>query len=483
MKFDPSDHQPSVKGRFSFVSLGCPKNLVDSERMLGLLAQDGYALVPDSGAADLVIINTCGFIDSARQESLGVIREMLDRKREGRLKGVIVAGCLAERQREMLLDEVPDVDQVVGVFGREEIARVADRIMGDLHEQRTVFRPAPVQAQDDRARLRITPKHLAYLKVSEGCDRLCTFCAIPYMRGKHVTKPIEKVVEEARELAADGVRELNLVAQDMTYYGMDLYGRPRLAELLRELDQVEGIDWIRVLYNYPNHFTDDLHDALASSSKVLPYLDMPLQHINDRVLKVMNRRHTRAETEAIISRLRSSVPNLVLRTTFIVGFPGETEAEFAELLAFVETARFERLGVFPYSLEPDTPAARLPGHVADEVKAGRRDRVMGAQQPIAFEFNEGLVGRELDILVDGPAPDSAAGDLWLGRSYADAPDVDGLVYVASTAVEPGDLVRCTILAADGYDLVARPEGSSPPRKRRGRPRPRKKPSSPLHILH
>ncbi|MGE3821886.1 MAG: radical SAM protein, partial [Isosphaeraceae bacterium] len=212
----------SIKGTFSFVSLGCPKNLVDSERMLGLLAQDGYVLVPEADKADLVIINTCGFIDAARQESLGVIREMLDRKKAGALKGVVVAGCLAERQKEMLLEEVPEVDQVVGVFGREEIARVADRIMGDLHEQRTVFRPAPVQAQDDRARLRITPRHLAYLKVSEGCDRLCTFCAIPYMRGKHVTKPIEEVVAEARELASDGVRELNLVAQDMTYYGVDL---------------------------------------------------------------------------------------------------------------------------------------------------------------------------------------------------------------------------------------------------------------------
>ncbi|MBV8556471.1 MAG: radical SAM protein, partial [Planctomycetaceae bacterium] len=237
---------PDVKGTFSFVSLGCPKNLVDSERMLGLLAADGYVLVPDAEKADLVIINTCGFIDAARQESLGVIREMLDRKRAGEIKGVVVAGCLAERQKEELLEEVPEVDQVVGVFGREEIARVADRIMGDLHEQRTVFRPAPVRAQEDRARLRITPRHLAYLKVSEGCDRLCTFCAIPAMRGKHVTKPIEQVIDEARELAADGVRELNLVAQDMTYYGVDLYGRPRLADLLRELDQVEGIDWIRV---------------------------------------------------------------------------------------------------------------------------------------------------------------------------------------------------------------------------------------------
>ena len=296
------------KGTYSFVSLGCPKNLVDSERMLGLLAQDGYALVPDADRADLVIINTCGFIDAARQESLGVIREMLDRKRDGRLKGVVVAGCLAEREKELLLEQVPEVDQVVGVFGREEIVKVADRIMGDLHEQRTIFRPAPVRAQEDTARLRITPKHLAYLKVSEGCDRLCTFCAIPYMRGKHVTKPIEAVVKEARELAADGVRELNLVAQDMTYYGIDLYGRPRLAELLKALDEVEGIDWVRVLYNYPMYFTDELFDALASSSKVIPYLDMPLQHINDVMLKRMNRKHTRAQTEAIIRKLRESIP-------------------------------------------------------------------------------------------------------------------------------------------------------------------------------
>ena len=479
--------QRVLKGTFSFVSLGCPKNLVDSERMLGLLAQDGYALVPDSKAADLVIINTCGFIDTARQESVGVIHEMLKRKRSGQLKGVVVAGCLAERQRELLLEQVPDVDAIVGVFGREEIAKVADRIMGNLHEQRTVFRPAPVQAQDDRARLRITPKHLAYLKVSEGCDRLCTFCAIPYMRGKHVTKPIERVVEEARELAADGVRELNLVAQDMTYYGIDLYGRPRLAELLRELNQVEGIEWIRVLYNYPNHFTDDLYDALSTSSKVLPYLDMPLQHINDRMLKVMNRRHTRAQTEAIIERLRREIPNLVLRTTFIVGFPGETESEFAELLAYVAASRFERLGVFPYSLEPDTPAARLANHLDEATKLDRRDRVMAAQQPIAFEFNQNLVGRSLDVLIDTAAPDSR-GDLWVGRTYADAPDVDGLVSVTGANLEPGDLVECSILKADGYDLIARPTATVAPRKRRTRPKPRRKPgvtqpASPFTILN
>jgi ribosomal protein S12 methylthiotransferase len=300
------------------------------------------------------------------------------------------------------------------------------------------------------------------------------------MRGKHVTKPIEKVVEEARELARDGVRELNLVAQDMTYYGVDLYGRPRLAELLVALEEVEGIDWIRVLYNYPNYFTDELYEVLGSARKVLPYLDMPLQHINDRMLKVMNRRHTRAETEAIVERLRRTMPGLVLRTTFIVGFPGETEAEFEELLAYVESTRFERLGVFPYSFEPDTPAAKLPDHLPAEVKNERRDRVMAAQQPIAFAFNRGLVGKTLDVLIDGPAPE--AKNLWVGRTFADAPDVDGLTYVQGSHLEPGDLVSCEIVEAAGYDLIARAE-ATPPRRRRARPRPRKKPSSPFNILN
>ena len=472
-----------VKATLSFVSLGCPKNTVDSERMLGLLAQDGYVLVPDSGPADLVIVNTCGFIDAARQESLGVIREMIARKEAGEVRGVVVAGCLAERQREMLLEEVPEVDQIVGVFGREQIVEAADRILGGLHEQRTLFHPAPIRAQDDRARLRITPRHLAYLKVSEGCDRLCTFCAIPGMRGKHVTKPIELVVDEARELALDGVRELNLVAQDMTYYGVDLYGRPRLAELLRALDEVEGIDWVRVLYNYPAYFTDDLYEALAGSSKVIPYLDMPLQHINDRMLRAMNRRHTRGQTEAILGRLRAAIPGLVLRTTFIVGFPGETEAEFEELLAFVEASRFERLGVFPYSHEPGTPAVRLPDPLPEEVRLDRRDRVMAAQQAIAFDFNRSLVGRRLDVLIDGPAPLEVGEGLWSGRTYADAPDVDGLTFVAGAPnLSPGDLVPAEIVAADGYDTVARCLAPPPPRRKRSRPRPRSKPASPFTIL-
>ncbi len=473
--------QSDAKARFSFVSLGCPKNTVDSERMLGLLSQDGYLLVPDTVDHDFVIVNTCGFIDASRRESLAVVHEMIERKGRGEIKGVIVAGCLAERQKEMLLEEAPEIDQVVGVFGREEITRAADRILGELREQRSIFRPAAVSAQDDRARLRITPRHLAYLKVSEGCDRLCTFCSIPLMRGPHVTKPIEAVVAEARELAADGVRELNLVAQDMTYYGVDLYGRPRLAELLQALDDVAGLDWIRILYNYPNYFTDELYETLSTARKIIPYLDMPIQHINDRMLKVMNRRHTRAETEAIVARLRGSIPGLVLRTTFIVGFPGETDAEFEELLSYVKTSRFERVGVFPYSFEPDTPSARVPGHLPEEVKNERRDRVMAAQQEIAFEFNASLVGRTLDVLIDAVEPRGVA----VGRSYADAPDVDGVVYVAGAGLEAGDLIACEIVESRGYDLVARPVETAPPRAlRRKRPAPRRKPaSSPLNVLN
>jgi len=473
-------NNPAPKASLSFVSLGCSKNLVDSERMLGLLAQDGYLIVPDSERADLVVVNTCGFIDVARRESIGVIEEMLERKRSGEIKGLIVAGCLAERAKDTLIEQFPEIDHVVGVFGREEIARVADRLVGGLAEQRSVFRPAPLLAQDDRARMRITPRHLAYLKVSEGCDRLCTFCAIPYMRGKHVTKPIEMVVAEAEELAGDGVRELILVAQDMTYYGVDLYGRPRLAELLEALEQVDGIDWVRILYCYPQFFSDELYGVLGRSRKIIPYLDMPLQHINDRLLKLMNRRHTRSESEAIIERLRATIPGLVMRTTFIVGFPGETEAEFAELLDFVAATRFERLGAFVYSLEPDTPAAKLGEQLPEAVKVERRDRLMAVQQPIAFAFNQSLVGRTLDVLIDAAAPEGR--HLWLGRPYTDAPDVDGTTWVRDSRLGPGDLVACEIVGAEGYDLIARPVSAEPPRRKKARPRPRTRPDSPLAIL-
>ncbi len=440
---------------FAFVSLGCPKNLVDSERMLGKLSQAGYALTPDADGADVVVVNTCGFIEPARQESLSVIREMLDLKRQGRVGSVVVAGCLAERKGDDLLREVPDVDQIVGVFGREEIVSVVDRSLYQRRtdEQRSLFRPAPVKALEDTARLRITPRHFAYLKISEGCDRLCTFCAIPGMRGKHVSKSMEEVVREARELAGDGVRELIVVAQDSTYYGLDLYGEVRLAALLRELETVDGIQWIRILYAYPAHVTDELLDTLGRSKKIVPYLDMPLQHINDRMLKRMQRRVTRAQTEELLAKLRRAVPGLALRTTFIVGFPGETAAEYDELCAFVKESRFERVGVFPYSLEPGTPAERLPEQIPEPIKQERRDRLMAIQQETAFAHAQAQVGKEVEMIVDGTDPEVPGH--FLARTHADAPDIDCVVRLKGKNLKPGDLVRGRITGADGYDLMAR----------------------------
>ncbi|NBO92535.1 MAG: 30S ribosomal protein S12 methylthiotransferase RimO [Planctomycetia bacterium] len=446
---------------YAFVSLGCPKNLVDSERMLGQLAQAGYALTPDADGADVVVVNTCGFIEPARQESLGVIREMLDLKTKGRVGSVVVAGCLAERKGDALLNDVPGVDHIVGVFGREEIVQVVDRSLQRrlTDEQRSLFRPAPIRALEDTARLRITPRHFAYLKISEGCDRLCTFCAIPSMRGKHLTKPIEEVIREARELVRDGVRELVLVAQDTTYYGLDLYGEVRLAALLRELLKLEGLDWIRLLYTYPIFFTDELIDVLASAAgesarpRIVPYLDMPLQHINDRMLKRMQRRVNREETETLLRKLRAAVPGLALRTTFIVGFPGETQEEFDELCAFVRETRFERLGVFPYSREPGTPADRLPDHLPDEIKAQRVAHVMELQQPIAFAHASSMIGREMDAIADSPDPE-IPGQV-LGRTTADAPEIDCAVRIKGKGLKPGDLIRVRVTGSDGYDLVAR----------------------------
>ncbi|MFM8290448.1 MAG: 30S ribosomal protein S12 methylthiotransferase RimO, partial [Planctomycetia bacterium] len=382
--------------------------------------------------------------------------EMLDLKRAGGTRGVIVAGCLAERQKESLLDELPGVDAVIGVFSRDEIARAAERLVGGLADQRSVFRPAPARALPDTGRMRVTPRHMAYLKISEGCDRTCTFCAIPRMRGKHATKPIEEVVREARELAADGVRELVIVAQDTTYYGMDLYGEPRLVELLKELERIDGIEWIRLMYLYPIHFTDRLVEKIATSPRILPYLDLPLQHASDPVLKRMQRRVNRAATEELLAKLRERIPDLVLRTTFITGFPGETREQFAEMVEFVRRWRFERLGVFTYSLEPDTPAARLDGHLPGEEKEARRGELMRVQQGIAHDHARRQVGRILDVIIDRQSEERE--DVWIGRSRGDAPDIDCLVYVTapgSSAANPlaGRIIPVEIVAAAGYDLA------------------------------
>ncbi|MCH2210873.1 MAG: 30S ribosomal protein S12 methylthiotransferase RimO [Fuerstiella sp.] len=451
---EPSRPQNAVgptKGTYAFVSLGCPKNLVDSEKMLGQLALDGYQLVPEADGADFVVVNTCGFIESSRDESRSVIQEMLDLKSSGQTGGVIVAGCLPQRLEDDggLLNEMPDIDHVVGVFGRDEIVRAADKLVGGITEHRELFRPAPMKALDDRARLRITPSHYAYLKISEGCDRTCTFCSIPKMRGKHVTKPIEMVMEEARELATDGVRELNIVAQDTTYYGLDYYGEVRLAELLRQLETVDQIDWIRLMYLYPVHFNDELIQTIAESSKILPYLDMPLQHISSPVLKRMQRRVNGTQTRELVSKLRETIPNLVLRTTFITGFPGETDKDFEELCDFVAETRFERMGVFTYSAEPGTPAIRLDEHLSEAVKVERHNQLMTLQQSIAFDHAESLVGYEIDVLIDQEVEEN----VWVGRSFADAPEIDACTYVSAEKLDPGSLIPVEILRRDEYDLI------------------------------
>ena len=428
---------------------------------MGLLKLDGYELVSDPANSDFVVVNTCGFIEQARKESYAAIDEMLELKRSGQTKGVIVSGCLAERQKEEMLEERPDIDSLVGVFGRDEITKIADRLVGDLEEQRTIFQPAPIRALPDTGRLQITPRHFAYLKISEGCDRLCTFCAIPKMRGKHATKPMETVLQEATELASSGVRELNIVAQDTTYYGRDLYGETRLAELLKELNKVNGLEWIRLMYFYPMYIDDKLLDVIAQSEKILPYIDMPLQHADDTMLKRMSRRVNRPDTEALISRMRERIPGLALRTTFITGFPGETDEQFETLVDFVQRFKFERMGVFTYSFEPDTPAAKIDGHLDDALKEERRSRLMQVQQEVAFEFNESLLSRKLDVIIDHPVPAAEGSNptgqpqAWVGRTIYDAPDVDSIIFVTETEhqLEAGQIVSTEIVGSQGYDLI------------------------------
>ena len=446
------------RGRYAVVSLGCPKNLVDTEQMLGRLDEDGYQMTDTVDDADFVVVNTCGFIDSAREESLGAIDEMLALKREGKIQNVVVTGCLAERQQGKLLEARPEIDAMVGVFGRNEIVSVIDRLQSGVDEQQKLFRPAAIRPLSDAVRSPVTPRHFAYLKISEGCDRLCTFCAIPKMRGKHYSKPIEQVVSEAQRLGDAGVREVVIVAQDTTYYGRDLYGEARLSELLQQLDQIESLDWIRLMYFYPMYIDDRLIDTLAGANRILPYIDMPLQHASDAMLKRMSRKTTRASQEEILEQLRSRIDRLVMRTTMITGFPGETEDDFAQLAEFTEQQRFEHLGVFTYAVEEDTPAAKLPNRVPAEIAQQRHDSIMAIQQRIAFDWNESRIGTVEDVIIDAPLPEQDG--VWIGRTRGEAPDIDGIVYVS--AVDPaqgigvGSIVRCEVVAADGYDLIAAP---------------------------
>ncbi|MEM0925497.1 MAG: 30S ribosomal protein S12 methylthiotransferase RimO [Planctomycetota bacterium] len=452
------EHEEGERGSYAVVSLGCPKNLVDTEQMLGRLDEDGYRMVANVDSADFVVVNTCGFIDSAREESLGAIDEMLDLKRQGKIRGVVVTGCLAERQQGKLLEARPEIDAMVGVFGRNDIVDVANRLRSGIEEQQRVFRPAPIRPLSDAVRSAVTPRHFAYLKISEGCDRLCTFCAIPKMRGKHFSKPIEQVVDEARRLGESGVREVVVVAQDTTYYGKDLYGAPRLTELLTELDKIDSIDWIRLMYFYPMYIDDRLIDTLASAERIVPYIDMPLQHASDRMLKRMSRKTTRAIQEEIVRKLRARIDSLVLRTTMITGFPGETDDDFEQLVDFVAEQHFEHLGVFTYSVEEDTPAARLPNRVPNEIAVARQSELMGVQQEIAFRWNESRVGTTEKVLIDSPFDEQPG--VWIGRTTSEAPEIDGVVYVSGVEddqpLSSGDMVDCEVVASRGYDLVAAP---------------------------
>ncbi len=444
-------------GTCSLICLGCPKNLVDAEQILGRLCLDGYRFVREPRGAELVIVNTCGFIDAAREESFEVIDQMLALKKAGLVGGVIVAGCLAERLGSELLKLRPEIDQVVGVFARDEISTAAKNIRVDENKpldasQRLLLLAQPDRVLNDNHRMALLPKHTAYLKIAEGCDRACSFCSIPKIRGRYASKPLEEAVAEAERLAADGVRELVLIAQDTSYYGRDLYGQPKLAELLRRLDRVESLDWIRLMYLYPNTLTDELIDVVAGGGKILPYMDIPLQHINDEVLAGMRRGITRAASMELLGKLRERIGGLVLRTTLMTGFPGETDSQFQELLDFVGEVRFERLGVFAYCDEPDTASYDLDGRLPLEVRQARRDAVLAAQQPISAAFNRGKIGQKMEILLDRDI--AGEKNAYIGRGAADAPEVDGLVYVTGEGIGVGQIVECEIVASQEYDLIA-----------------------------
>ncbi|HZL35910.1 MAG TPA: 30S ribosomal protein S12 methylthiotransferase RimO [Tepidisphaeraceae bacterium] len=462
----------------AFVSLGCPKNLVDSERMLGLLAQDGLAITSDASDADAIVINTCGFIEASKVESLAAIREAIAHKTTGKCKRVIVAGCLVQRHKTRLLSEVPEVDRLVGVFDREHIVQAVHgkenprqehgHFLGKYHDlSRELAELSPIPAtgdspqrpafplfEDDRARLRLTPRHYAYLRVSEGCNQGCAFCTIPSIRGPMRSKPVGQILAEARELAADGAVELNLIGQDTTSYGTDIGHAAGLSGLLRTLDkELKDVHWLRLMYAYPSCFTDEMIQTIAACPRVVKYIDMPLQHISDELLTRMRRRVTRGQIETLLQKLRSWIPGIAIRTTFIAGAPGETEAHHQELLQFVKEFGFDMMGVFPYSPETGTPMGRMKDQTPDEVKQRRVEELMLAQQEVAFAKARAMVGQTLEVLIERPAANDTK-DSWIARSQSQAPDIDSVTYVSGAALHAGQLVNVKVSDYQAYDLVA-----------------------------
>ena len=431
------------------ISLGCDKNLVDTEKMLGLLRREGYEFTDDEAEADAILINTCCFIGDAKEESVNTILEMAQWRASGPCRALVVTGCLAQRYREEILTEIPEVDAVVGTSAYGEIAEVFDKALkGERSESFADINALPEIRTD---RIVTTGGYYAFLKIAEGCGKRCTYCIIPSLRGSYRSVPMEELLGEARTLARQGVKELILVAQETTLYGVDLYGEKSLPRLLRELCRVPGIQWIRIQYCYPEEITEELIDVIAEEEKICHYLDLPIQHASDRILKRMGRRTTQESLRQIVGRLRERIPDIALRTTLISGFPGETQEDHEILMDFVNDMEFERLGVFAYSQEEDTPAASFPDQIPEEVKEERRDEVMELQQEIAFEKSEAMVGRVLEVLIEGKVADENA---YVGRTYMDAPGVDGLLFVnTDEELMTGDFVRVKVTGAAEYDLI------------------------------
>ncbi len=434
-----------------FISLGCDKNLVDSEVMLGLLRDAGYSLTETEEDAEVIVINTCCFIHDAKQESIDTILEMAEYKKDGRLKALIVAGCLAERYRKEIEEQIPEVDAMVGTTSYDAIVPVIESVIAG--KAQSVFREMDALPLPDTKRVSTTGGYTNYLKIAEGCDKHCTYCAIPKMRGNYRSIPMERLIAEAEFLAEGGCRELILVAQETTLYGIDLYHKKSLVELIDRLAAISGISWIRLLYCYPEEITDELIERMKRGEKLCHYLDMPIQHASDQILHAMGRRTNRAELEKLIAKLRSEIPDIVLRTTLITGFPGETEKDHEELKDFIKKMRFDRLGVFPYSKEEGTPAAKRKDQILKKVKTKRQKELMHIQQQIAFENAEGMIGRVLDVMVEGKLVKE---DVFLGRSYMDAPKVDGYIFFyGQDEYLSGDFVRVKIMEAKGYDLIGK----------------------------
>ncbi|MDO4633186.1 MAG: 30S ribosomal protein S12 methylthiotransferase RimO [Eubacteriales bacterium] len=433
-----------------FVSLGCDKNLVDSERMIGMMSAAGYTLTNDETEADVIVVNTCSFIGDAKEESIQNILEMAEYRKEGRCRALIVTGCMAQRYKDEVMQEIPEVDAVLGTSSYDEIVKTAEEVLGGGEKVQS-FQPLDRLPAMDQKRVVTTGGHYAYMKIAEGCDKHCTYCIIPKLRGTYRSVPMEQLIKEAEGLAEAGTKELILVAQETTLYGVDLYGKKSLHVLLKKLCEVSGIRWIRVLYCYPEEIYDELIDVIRSEKKICKYLDLPIQHASDRILKRMGRRTTKADLAEIVTKLRREIPQIALRTTLITGFPGETQEDHEELMNFIDEMEFDRLGVFTYSREEDTPAAEMPDQVPEEVKKDRQNELMELQQEISLDKNADRVGETVLAMVEGYLTDE---NVYVARTYMDAPGVDGYLFInTQETLMSGDFVKAKITGALEYDLT------------------------------